>query len=77
MARANQYASTCAFCAQPVAAGAGELFKGRDARWKVAHKKGECNPSRVSDEIRIGDQTYYRNKRGTCEDAPCCGCCTI
>lgn len=20
---------------------------------------------------------YYRNKAGRCEDAPCCGCCTI
>ena len=20
--------------------------------------------------------TVYRNKRGLCEDAPCCGCCT-
>lgn len=19
----------------------------------------------------------YRNKRGLCEDAPCCGCCTV
>jgi hypothetical protein len=22
-------------------------------------------------------QRYYRNPRGLCEDAPCCGCCTI
>ena len=22
-------------------------------------------------------QRYYRNSRGRCEDAPCCGCCTI
>ena len=28
-------------------------------------------------EIRIGTQTFYRNSRGKCEDAPCCGCCTI
>jgi len=21
--------------------------------------------------------TFYRNPRGRCEDAPCCGCCTI
>lgn len=31
----------------------------------------------ISDVIRIGRNTYYRNKRGRCEDAPCCGCCTI
>lgn len=31
----------------------------------------------VSDHIVIGDQSFYRNRRGRCEDAPCCGCCTI
>ncbi len=29
----------------------------------------------VSDIWHIGDREYYRNKRGRCEDAPCCGCC--
>jgi hypothetical protein len=24
-----------------------------------------------------GASTFYRNPRGRCEDAPCCGCCTI
>jgi hypothetical protein len=24
---------------------------------------------------RAGGREYYRNKSGTCEDAPCCGCC--
>jgi hypothetical protein len=24
-----------------------------------------------------GPTTHYRNPRGRCEDAPCCGCCTI
>ncbi len=28
-------------------------------------------------EIVIGGNAYYRNARGKCEDAPCCGCCTI
>ena len=32
---------------------------------------------RVSDVITFGDNTFYRNKAGRCEDAPCCGCCTI
>jgi hypothetical protein len=31
----------------------------------------------VSDHIVIGGQSYYRNRNGRCEDAPCCGCCTI
>lgn len=29
----------------------------------------------VSDVWYIGGREYYRNKRGLCEDAPCCGCC--
>lgn len=30
----------------------------------------------VSDIWRTGDgREFYRNKRGRCEDAPCCGCC--
>ena len=29
----------------------------------------------VSDMWRVGGREYYRNKRGRCEDAPCCGCC--
>ena len=31
----------------------------------------------VSDEFVIGGRAYYRNRNGRCEDAPCCGCCTI
>ena len=31
----------------------------------------------TSDVISFGDNTFYRNKNGRCEDAPCCGCCTI
>lgn len=33
--------------------------------------------SAVSDVFVIGGAEYYRNKRGRCEDAPCCGCCSI
>lgn len=31
----------------------------------------------ISDVVRIGGKEFYRNKRGRCIDAPCCGCCTI
>jgi hypothetical protein len=30
-----------------------------------------------SDLFVIGDSEFIRNARGRCEDAPCCGCCTI
>lgn len=29
----------------------------------------------VSHIWNSGGREYYRNKRGRCEDAPCCGCC--
>jgi hypothetical protein len=35
----------------------------------------------VSDTIVFfgdsGAREFYRNRAGRCEDAPCCGCCTI
>ena len=31
----------------------------------------------VSDIFGINGKEYYRNKKGRCIDAPCCGCCTI
>jgi hypothetical protein len=29
----------------------------------------------VSDVWQSAGREYYRNRRGRCEDAPCCGCC--
>jgi hypothetical protein len=29
----------------------------------------------VSHVWNSGGREYYRNRRGLCEDAPCCGCC--
>jgi hypothetical protein len=29
----------------------------------------------VSHVWNSGGREYYRNRRGRCEDAPCCGCC--
>ena len=31
----------------------------------------------VSDTFKTSGGTFYRNRNGRCEDAPCCGCCTI
>lgn len=30
-----------------------------------------------SDIYRASGREYYRNKRGRCDDAPCCGCCNF
>jgi hypothetical protein len=45
------------------------------ARASAQPSAGAARP--VSDHIVIGGRDYYRNARGRCEDAPCCGCCTI
>lgn len=42
----------------------------------IAHRTA-TKPGYVSDVFRFGNNEYYRNKAGRCEDAPCCGCCTI
>lgn len=31
----------------------------------------------VSDIWTSGGREFYRNRRGLCEDAPCCGCCNV
>ena len=31
----------------------------------------------VSHVWTSGGREYYRNRRGLCEDAPCCGCCNV
>ena len=31
----------------------------------------------VSDTFETSGGVFYRNRNGRCEDAPCCGCCTI
>jgi hypothetical protein len=38
--------------------------------------KTRTNQNYVSDVYSIAGREYYRNKRGLCIDAPCCGCCS-
>ena len=46
-----------------------------------ATKKAVLVAENKAIEITLFDgdlcRVYYRNARGRCEDAPCCGCCTI
>ena len=56
-------------------------FPGRCAATGRAIRPGDLvqfNPARKvvlagSDSITFGDKTFYRNRAGKCEDAPCCG----
>jgi hypothetical protein len=75
----NRYAAPCASCGARVPARGGALLEGPRRSWQVFHltcADGAPGPRVV--ETRSGNgQTFIRNARGRCEDAPCCGCCTF
>ena len=68
-----------------------EIVFDTDTRKAWLHEPGDCQvetgsylaartrtkPEYISDVFNISGREYYRNKAGRCEDAPCCGCCTI
>ena len=76
-------------CASPGAAVAVEIEEGAPGHGPGCY--GECdglydcnapapeptNYRTVSYEVRTSGGTFYRNRNGRCEDAPCCGCCTF
>jgi hypothetical protein len=62
----------CEVCGEPKVYGAEELLLR-----KLYYDDPPAEGRYVSDVIRTSGGVFYRNKRGRCEDAPCCGCCTI
>jgi hypothetical protein len=84
-----KYSGTCRACGDRFGAGADIVYtksapKGR----KTVHATcagvssddyaDTASAARgVSYEVRTSGGTFYRNYAGRCEDAPCCGCCTI
>ena len=64
----NKYPGNCAMCGHIVGAGEGIAFKNGTSRkgWSVQHSEGGCENASTGS---------YKKKYGTCEDAPCCGCC--
>lgn len=77
----NQYGAICHYCGRGVHPGCGTMWKFR-SRYYVAHPacaKAKTRDSRPDEpsSIVIGGKEYTRNAKGRCEDAPCCGCCTI
>ncbi len=80
--KVNRYGGYCPHCGGYVAARAGVLVKrlsiGRNGgQWAPAHLSCENAHGAAVSTITIGNNSYTRNVRGRCEDAPCCGCCTI
>lgn len=74
----NKYAGPCRYCGARVPPRGGRL-KNVSGRWTVSHLACSGSKSPRVHTIRFSGsgQTYIRNSNGRCEDAPCCGCCTI
>lgn len=70
----NKFAGSCSKCGARVAPKAGKLERVGSA-WVVSHLACSVSGQAEVIEIRTSGATITRNRRGTCEDAPCCGCC--
>jgi hypothetical protein len=81
----NKYKAVCSGCGSSVPAGSGILSRS-GKRWVVRHV--HCSGS-ITMDLGYGQSAQvntvrfssgheaHRNVNGRCEDAPCCGCCTI
>lgn len=73
----NKFAGRCETCGATVPAKGGTVRKVGRA-WVVRHLAcNEANAPRVVEFRFNSGATMIRNARGTCEDAPCCGCCSF
>lgn len=72
----NKYAGNCASCGNRVPAKGGNLVR-EGRKWLVFHLACRDAGAPQVNSITTSGGTFYRNVRGRCEDAPCCGCCTI
>lgn len=77
--RVNRYPGRCDRCAGPVAPNAGRLVgQGTRRGFRVRHLACDEAGHAAVITVELADgHTFTRNARGTCEDAPCCGCCTF
>jgi hypothetical protein len=75
-----RFPGRCAVSGAPIRPGDTITFDKRRKTVLVA-SAAPREPVGVSDTVTFygsaGARTYYRNRNGRCEDAPCCGCCTI
>jgi hypothetical protein len=76
MIMVNKYPGICDICGAPVPQNGGNVEK-VNGSWVVTHLA--CKASGLAEVIttRFSDgAVIYQNRRGRCEDAPCCGCCS-
>lgn len=73
----NKFAGKCQYCGGVVPAFGGVLSL-ENRKFKVAHLTcADSKEAGVDTFVFSSGHVAYRNKKGRCEDAPCCGCCTI
>ena len=71
-----KYPGKCRDCGNRFPAGAEIEWHGRRRGSSCPDCAGQDGRTRVHTFTTSGG-TFYRNARGKCIDAPCCGCCTI
>lgn len=69
-----RYAGTCTGCHKAINPG-DEIVHIR--RGTTYHEACDNSYRVVTTYFPSTGNTVTRNARGTCEDAPCCGCCTF
>ena len=75
VSRVNRWAAPCALCGGRVPANGGNLTRTL-AGWAAVHLAcAEAGGPAVDTSTDSHGRVSSRNRRGTCEDAPCCGCC--
>lgn len=76
----NRYPGLCAVRGENVPAKGGELVK-RGRVWMPVHTAyQDAGSAQVTSTTFYGERgatTITRNRRGLCEDAPCCSCCSV
>ena len=72
----NKYAGECSVCGARVPAKGGQLERDGGA-WTVRHLACKGGKAGVVEVRFSSGATMTQNRRGRCEDAPCCGCCTF
>lgn len=78
-----KFSGTCSRTGYPIKKGDDIIY---DTDTRTAYINDDEDEDRLSftssaglrsDVFNFSGKEYYRNKAGRCEDAPCCGCCTI
>lgn len=74
-----KYKSTCFECGQAITPGQKIKFYGsHHSEHENCQTAGESSGQSAGVvTFQTSGGSFTRNSRGRCEDAPCCGCCTI